>query len=344
MDFRFDEGEQAVIAGAAGSLGHHLPIDRFRSSGTTEGAWAAIAADGWLDAAIPSEDGGLELPEVMQVAIAREAGRQLCVEEWATNASILPALMAAIPDDATRREWLSRRRSHRGALLQDGRSMVIEVADATVPAAPMAFGMMPGDDVYRLVRSGDATVLVRLEDARISLTPTSDLAIGVGRVEVDGGRSVEAPCRVGAAELERISRHAALIQSAGLIGLGEEAERRTVEYVKARKQFGVPIGQFQALKHILADVHVANEVAWNSVLHAALKGDQEPTAFGASRIQAVEAALGASRAMLQLHGGFGFTWEADVHYFLKTAACAAARFGSLDRHAIELGRALAIAS
>ena len=94
---------------------------------------------------------------------------------------------------------------------------------------------------------------------------------------------------------------------------------------------------------MLADVHVLNEVAWNACLYAALRGGNEPEAEDASRVQAAEAALAATRTMLQLHGGFGFTWESDVHFFLKTALTGALRFGSREERALSLGRRLASA-
>jgi alkylation response protein AidB-like acyl-CoA dehydrogenase len=143
--------------------------------------------------------------------------------------------------------------------------------------------------------------------------------------------------------LERVNREALLLHSASLVGLAEEAVRRTVEYVKVREQFGRQIGRFQAVKHMLADVYVANEVAWNAVLYAALRSEEDDLASSVSRVQAVEAALAASKAMVQLHGGFGFTWEAEAHYFLKMALAGANRFGGRDRRALGVGRKLVTA-
>jgi alkylation response protein AidB-like acyl-CoA dehydrogenase len=112
-----------------------------------------------------------------------------------------------------------------------------------------------------------------------------------------------------------------------------------VSHTGSRVQFNVPVGGFQAVKHGVADAHVRNEVAWSAILHACAASSSE---FGyrakIARFLAVEAALQSSRAAAQFFGGMGFTWESDLHFYLKAVLDATQRFGAADQLAARIGR------
>src|SRR5205807_8667320 len=109
-------------------------------------------------------------------------------------------------------------------------------------------------------------------------------------------------------------------------------------YAKERKQFGRVIGSFQAIKHICADMLVRAEVARAAVYAAGVTID-DPTVGDAARavagakLLACDAAIANGKACVQVHGGMGFTWEVDVHLFLKRAVLLATHFGGADEHA-----------
>jgi alkylation response protein AidB-like acyl-CoA dehydrogenase len=117
------------------------------------------------------------------------------------------------------------------------------------------------------------------------------------------------------------------------------------EYSLARKQFDRPIGSFQAVKHLLADAVVRAEVARTAVHAAAVTlddpdvGDVDRAVAGA-KLLAGEAALKNAKTSLQVHGGMGFTWEVDVHLYLKRAWVLDTVFGSGAAHADEIAAGL----
>ncbi|WP_027930130.1 acyl-CoA dehydrogenase family protein [Amycolatopsis thermoflava] len=110
------------------------------------------------------------------------------------------------------------------------------------------------------------------------------------------------------------------------VGAAARALELTVEYSKQRRQFGRPIGGFQALKHRMADVHVHVEAA-RSALYGALTGDDLPVDAATAKAVCSEAFEHAAAEMIQLHGGIAITWEHDAHLYFKRAHGSAQLFG-----------------
>ncbi|WP_098896004.1 acyl-CoA dehydrogenase family protein [Streptomyces sp. t99] len=130
-----------------------------------------------------------------------------------------------------------------------------------------------------------------------------------------------------AAALAAAGRTAAAILAAEAVGTAASALERTVEYVKAREQFGRAIASFQAVKHRLADLYVRVEAARSAAYHAARDPEAGPLALA----QALEAARITTGEAVQLHGGIGFTWEHEAHRYLKRAAGDELLFGPVHR-------------
>jgi alkylation response protein AidB-like acyl-CoA dehydrogenase len=141
------------------------------------------------------------------------------------------------------------------------------------------------------------------------------------------------------------ARGAVLAGAVG-VGIAQLLSDVSVAYAKSRMQFDRPIGSFQAMKHILADMAVRAELARAGVYAAAAHLDA-PQLGGLDRAVAVaktlagEAAIQNGKAATQVHGGMGFTWEVDVHLYLKRAWVLDTEFGSVDEHADALAAALA---
>jgi alkylation response protein AidB-like acyl-CoA dehydrogenase len=140
---------------------------------------------------------------------------------------------------------------------------------------------------------------------------------------------------------------AALTAGAGmlaseLLGVAQRCLDMTVGYVKERKQFGRPVGSFQALKHRIADVWIAVTQARAAARYAAAclaAGDPDtPVAVALAKAACGDAAVLAAQECVQLHGGIGFTWEHPAHIFLKRAKSGSVAFGSPDRHRAVLAR------
>ncbi|MFF2957673.1 acyl-CoA dehydrogenase family protein [Streptomyces sp. NPDC057963] len=176
-----------------------------------------------------------------------------------------------------------------------------------------------------LVRPDTAAGVVRAR--RTSLDETRPLA----RVEL---RDTEAEL-LGADDTADVTgalvpagRGAAVLLAAEAVGAAASALERTVEYVKAREQFGRAIGSFQAVKHRLADLYVRVQAARSATYYAAW---DPATAAGLALAQALEALRITAAEAVQLHGGIGFTWEHEAHLYFKRAAADELLFGPVHR-------------
>lgn len=144
----------------------------------------------------------------------------------------------------------------------------------------------------------------------------------------------------------RWRRDGAVLTAALQIGAAAWTTDLAVEYAKQRKQFGRPIGGFQAIKHLCADMVVRTEVARAAVQAAAVTvdqpdvGDARAAAAGA-KLMADEAALANGRSCIQVHGGMGFTWEVPAHLAYKRARIRATQFGTGDEWAETLAESMA---
>lgn len=136
-----------------------------------------------------------------------------------------------------------------------------------------------------------------------------------------------------ALDVPRLRREAALLTAAQQLGSAARTVEMAVGHAREREQFGVPIGSFQAVKHLCAQMLVRAEIARSAVYAASVTECVLDVA--AAKLLADEAAVGNARDCLQVHGGMGFTWEADVHLHLKRAWLRAERWG-VAREAEEL--------
>ncbi|MER7808725.1 acyl-CoA dehydrogenase family protein [Streptomyces sp900116325] len=185
-----------------------------------------------------------------------------------------------------------------------------------------------------LVRADTATGLARTRQtsldetrplARVELRDTAAELLGA-----DDTGDTAGP----AGALAAVGRTAAAVLAAEAVGVAASALDRTVEYVKAREQFGRAIGSFQAVKHRLADLYVRVQAARSAAYYAAW----DPTAGGLALAQALETLRITTAEAVQMHGGIGFTWEHEAHLYFKRAAADELLFGPVHRlrdHAAE---------
>ena len=144
-------------------------------------------------------------------------------------------------------------------------------------------------------------------------------------------------------------RDGAVLTAALQVGAAAWATELAVEYAKQRRQFGRPIGGFQAVKHLCADMAVRAELARCAVHAAAVTVDQPDVgdasvAAAGAKLLADEAAMANGRSCIQVHGGMGFTWEVPAHLAYKRARVLATQFGTDDELAEWLGDSLADSS
>lgn len=145
-------------------------------------------------------------------------------------------------------------------------------------------------------------------------------------------------------QLAEIMRRIEVLCGAELVGLSSRVLELTIEYVKTRKQFGTPVGSFQAVQHKLADMHLACEQARSLTRFAASAADSDPeqfpTAAMAAKAYASDALPKLVEDAVQVHGGIGFTYEYELHLYLRRARMLATQYSTASEGYVQLAEAL----
>jgi hypothetical protein len=292
---------------------------------TDRRAWSALAEMGVLGALAPEGVGGLGLTVVDLVLLLEETGYVALPEPIVEHACVAAPLVGDASPDVVGRL----------AGIVDGAETVSAPFhhDAVVPYADRAdWLLLLVDDSFQLVPR-EAVGLVALESV--------DRARRLAEVEWSGtGGTVLAR----ADDSGRAFDRGVLGTAAQLVGLARRMLDMTVEYAAERRQFGVPIGSFQSVKHHLADARIALEFARPLVYRAAwslAQGDAEAGVHVsmAKAVASDAAALTATQA-LQCHGAIGYSFEYDLHLFMKRAWALAAAWGDASWHRDRVGRAI----
>ncbi len=273
------------------------------------GVWDSLDAMGVLSLLVPEADGGMGLDETFLVPILEEAGRA------ALPHPIVETAIVAAP------------------LLGAGCGMV--TTDLGGPIVPCAA------DADRLLLRSELG-LVATDRATVDLTAVTTVDGGrrAARVRHATGDLVTDDQAVIALAVDR----GALGTAAVLVGLGQAMLDLTVGYVSERRQFGQPVGSFQAVKHHLADAALALEFARPAVRRAAWSvAHDEPTRardVSMAKAMASDAAELVGRKALQCHGAIGYTVEADLHLYLKRTWALARAWGDTAHHTDRVADAL----
>ncbi len=291
------------------------------SDGNPASLWKAAGEQGWLAVTVPEEFDGLGLGLVEAQAIARALGAGVAPGPW--RGTVLAAEAIRLAGSAGQKQtWLPR--------FATGAAVGAFAARGTAPGALPAVEYGALADVV-VAPTVDGLALVT--DARA--TPRGSYDGTVRLADLAAGEAEALPEATHAAALDLQARAIVLV-AADLVGIAREALTRTVAYDRDRRQFGVPVGSFQAIKHALADLHVAVTMAEHAALYAAHAvdvgaGDAE-LAVAVAKAKASDAALAATAAMIQYHGGIGYTWEHEAHFFYKRAKRLAGQLGDAEAH------------
>jgi alkylation response protein AidB-like acyl-CoA dehydrogenase len=214
-----------------------------------------------------------------------------------------------------------------------GRDRVTTGLDAALSGSALVEFLRLVDDV--IVLDGDAVSVVEAssitagEEAEWPLDPLTP--VWRADSEIAGGQPLDGR----AADLRE---QGALLTAAYCVGMADRLTEMAVAYAMERQQFDRPIGSFQAVKHLCADMAVRAEIARTAVYAAACVMDDPetgslPRALAGAKLLAGEAAVLNGRSATQVYGGMGFTWEVDVHLYLKRAWVLETHFGGTDQHA-----------
>lgn len=377
MTMMLNEDQEMLREAAAGFLNENAPVSAFRElrdrnskEGFSRDLWSEMAQMGWAGILVPEEYGGSAFGMVGAGLIAEEMGKHLTASPYLATSVLAATAFSRFGSEAQKQHHLPKiasgeklyalaidegakhapaktslkaERSGNGFKLSGEKTFVANghVADHVIVAARTSgtagdeFGItlfLVDANAAGLNRSA-STMVDSSSSARLQFTDVevnADAIIG----EIDGGYG----------PLETVLNAGRACLAAELTGCSDQALKTTVAYINERKQFGVPVGSFQALQHRAAHLHTEIEMA-KAVTLAALQSidaDDEQawrtTALAKAKVGQV--ALLAAQEGVQMHGGMGMTDAFDIGLYLKRVRVAGELFGDASWHANRIAEAL----
>ena len=355
MNFDFSEDSKLLREQAQRFLRERCPPKAVRAvlegdAGYDAGLWQAMAEMGWLGTAIPESYDGAGLGYEALCVLAEELGRVLAPVPFSSTVYLAAEAILAAGSEAQRREYLPKivrgeliatfalaegagepREANVRARLADGRISGTKwpVADGGVAQLAVVAAREP---------AGISLALVQLDAAGVTRRTLE--TVDPSRNHVRLGFDNAAAERLGEAgqgweAVRRVLDRAAILFAFEQVGGAQASLDMATAYAKERFAFGRPIGSFQAIKHKLADVYVATELARSNAYYGAwaLSADaaELPLAAATARVSATDAFWLAAKENIQVHGGVGFTWDFDCHLFYRRAKLLALALGG-TRH------------
>jgi alkylation response protein AidB-like acyl-CoA dehydrogenase len=332
MDFGLTDDQREIQRTARDLLAGRATPARVREHAEArtvdETLWRELSELGWPGIAVSEQYGGQGLGQIELSILCEELGRSLAPVPFLPSALAATVIEQSGVQEQCER-WLPGLAS--GETIGALGAVVDGVAELVIGGAQAQVLVLVDEEGNGIVLSADDADITPLQ----AIDPTRSAA----RVSVpDGaGDSLGDVC---------VGLGRALISvSSELVGVCERALDMTVAYVKDRKQFGVPVGAYQAVSHRCAQMLLDTEKARSTAAFAAWTADADPERLAEAAAMAKAAASDAGREVtagaIQMHGGIGFTWEADVHWLYKRAQLDAALLGGAKRHRAQLAAILA---
>jgi alkylation response protein AidB-like acyl-CoA dehydrogenase len=318
-------GARAVLEGAA-----------------TEDAevWARIVEEqGWQAVAISEEDGGFGFGWLELALIFEELGRTLtpcpllgtalatAALQGASRSEVLGAIAAGAPAALAFDTEVTARREGEGWILRG-------------VAEPVVDGGMAE---HLVLETDQGLFLVQSDQVQRESLPALDVTRPLARLHLNEV-ALPASAQLEGLPVEPIQMIGEVLLAAESVGAADATLELAVEYAKARKQFGAPIGSFQAIQHICADMLLAVESARSATWYAAwavsTNSSDQRLAARTAKAMASSALRQCAGANIQIHGGIGFTWEHDAHLYFKRAQSSATLLNSPSEHRRAIADAL----
>ena len=341
MNFDFSDDLEQVRAEARSFLKAHAKDSARKAledgTGFDRALWAELGKLGWIGAAIPEEFGGSGLGEEGLCVLAEEIGHSLAATPFASSAYLAAQALMRFGSAEQKARHLpgladgsvigcfalaegvgAPRASGVGASVQDGRlhgakHPVIDGSVAHIAIVAVRHGGEIGLAVVDLAQAEVSRAVLQ------SLDPSRDAA----RIDFNGAQAEMVPGAQGFSAVEALLDRAAVLFAFEQLGGAQACLEMARDYALERQAFGRPIGSFQAIKHKLADVYVAIEIARSNAYYGAwavhTSASELPIAASVARISACEAGWFVTKENIQTHGGMGFTWQMDCHLYYRRA-------------------------
>lgn len=350
MQFGLSESQQILKSNARKFFAAECPISEVRRIMETDTAqdkklWSAMAEQGFLGVVFPEDAGGMGLGFVELAALAEEMGRALVPGAFLSN------LFAGAVLQATGAKHLAE-------ISNGAKTATVALLEANASWDPKAVHMptLAGDKLfvpdaasadYIVVAARDggklALYLVDGKAVQKTLMPSMDLTRRLYKVRFD---HPAAELLVEGDAARRALDHALNVVTVALCAEMTGGMQRmmdiAVEYAKTRKQFGKPIGQYQAVQHQCADMLLYTESSRSAAYYAAYTmtegSNDAPTAVSVAKTYASDACRETGNRAVQVQGGMGFTWENDTHLFYRRAKASEIAFGDATYHRERIAR------
>jgi len=363
VNFSFSDDQVLLKNSVRAALEEHCKSSHVRAmaedgKGYGDELWGEMGKLGWLGLPFPEEHGGAGLGLVELAIVLEEMGRAAYPGPFFATV-VLGGLGLMLGGTAEQRDkWLpaiaSGRARMTAALLEEhldwdpasttasatksGSGWILSGVKRFVPWAHVA------DVILVPARSADGLSLFLLDPKSVGVTLSPmkgiDLTNRWSEMRLDkvavGAEAIMGQPGGAASLLESLLRRAAVCASAEMLGAARRCLDMSVEYVKVREQFGQPIGSFQAIRHRCAEMLLEAENAHAAVYYAAwaLTAGAEDAAVASSICKSYvnEAARRVCGDAIQVHGGIGFTWEYDLHLYMKRAKALEPLYGDTEYH------------
>ncbi|WP_339673789.1 acyl-CoA dehydrogenase family protein [uncultured Zhongshania sp.] len=328
MDFTFSEDQLLFQESVRDFLVNEITPESIRAawqteSGRSDALWQQFVEMGLTGITVPEAHGGLGMNELDFVLLAQEAGYVALAEPLVHSALVAVPTIMEVGDSAFAEQWLPK--------IASGEAKVVV-----------------GLEVNNLVEDAHIADLLILEKAG------AVYAVEAGAVELRYNESIDLGRKLFAVEFDAATAHkladgqkakdllvfalnrGALAAAAQALGVAQRMIDISVQYTTDRKQFGVAIGSFQAVKHHMSNIAYKLEYAKTPVYRAAyaLANNLSSASHNVShaKVVACEVADLAAKNSIQVHGAMGYTWEVDLHIFMKRAWALNSSYGTAGFH------------
>jgi pimeloyl-CoA dehydrogenase small subunit len=369
MDFDLSEEQRLLKESVEGLLKTSYDFEarkkyRAEKGGWSKGVWNKLAEQGLLGLPFSEDDGGFGAGAIETMLVMEALGRALVVEPYLATVVLGGGFLRRGGSAAQKEACLPSLidGSKTLAFAQLEKNSRYDLADVSTSAKKKGSGfvidgekfvVLNGDTADTLVvtartsgqrrdRSGVGVFLVPANAKGVSIKgyPTQD---GLHAADITfTGVEVGADAAIGDPDgalplIETVVDDARIALCAEAVGAMDESLKTTVEYLKTRTQFGVPIGSFQVLQHRAADMFVAVEQARSMAMFATMAGDFDDPKERANAVAAAKVQIGKSlkfvgEQSIQLHGGIGMTQEAKIGHYFKRLTMIENTFGDTDYH------------
>ncbi|MBI4083860.1 MAG: acyl-CoA dehydrogenase family protein [Candidatus Lambdaproteobacteria bacterium] len=367
MNFALSEEQEMLQKSARDFVARESNLKRVRAlredkTGFSPEVWKKMAELGWLGIPFPEEYGGLGQGVVETIVVMEELGRGLMPEPFLSTVLLAGNALLLAGSEDQKKEWLPKIVEGQSFLTlgyqerdsryepfsvkteakKKGSKWTLNGEKAFVPDAHVAERIIVTARTKGKPQSREGVEMFLVDPKAKGVTLTDIPSMDWRKralVKLEGVDVTEAERLSGGSAsdvLEEILDRATVGLSAEMLGAMNEAFRMTLDYMKTRVQFGVPIGSFQALKHRAADEYVQTELSRSAVYFAAMSIDEKmpdaQVAVSTCKARCNDAFHLIANESIQMHGGIGMTDEHDIGFFFKRARTAEVTLGDSTFH------------